>query len=137
MRVGGYVAGTLVSVFSAALLFRHLGVGDTGLYITALSLVAIVAAFSDLGLTAVGVRELSRRPPDERWPLARDLLGLRMTLTAVGGVVVTAIAAGPALLADARGRRRPGLCRPVAAGHAGQLAASAGSRAAARVGLGA
>ena len=93
MRVGGYIAGTLVSIVSAALLFRHLGVKDTGLYITALSLVAIVAAFSDLGLTAVGVRELARRPPGERWRLARDLLGLRITLTVIGGVVVTAIAA--------------------------------------------
>jgi O-antigen/teichoic acid export membrane protein len=92
MRVGGYIGGALVSILSAALLFRHLGVRDTGLYVTALSLVAIVGALSDLGLTAVGVRELSRRPPDERWPLARDLLGLRITLTALGGVVVTAIA---------------------------------------------
>lgn len=93
MRVGGYFAGTLVGVLAAALLFRHLGVRDTGRYVTALSLVAIVAAVSDLGLTAVGVRELSTRPPDERWPLARDLLGLRITLTVVGSVVVIAIAA--------------------------------------------
>jgi len=92
MRVGGYIVGTLVSVLSAALLFRHLGVGDTGLYITALSLVAIVAALSDLGLTAVGVRELSTRPHEERWSLARDLLGLRLTLTLVGAIIVTAIA---------------------------------------------
>ncbi len=93
MRVGGYVVGTLVSILSAALLFRHLGKDDTGLYITALSLVAIVAALSDLGLTAVGVRELATRPPDERWTLARDLLGLRITLTLVGAVLVTAVAA--------------------------------------------
>jgi O-antigen/teichoic acid export membrane protein len=92
MRVGGFLIGTLVSVLGAALLFRHLGVNDTGLYVTALSLVAIVAALSDLGLTAVGVRELSRRPPAERWPLARDLLGLRISLTLLGGVIVTAIA---------------------------------------------
>jgi O-antigen/teichoic acid export membrane protein len=54
--------------------------------------VAIVAAFSDLGLTGVGVRELSMRPPAERWPLARDLLGLRIALTLAGGVVIVAIA---------------------------------------------
>ena len=65
---------------------------DTGQYVTALSLVAILAALSDLGLTAVGVRELSRRPPAERWSLARDLLGLRITLTLVGTVVLVAIA---------------------------------------------
>jgi O-antigen/teichoic acid export membrane protein len=103
MRVGGYFAGTLVSVLAAALLFRHLGVKDTGLYITALSLVAIVGALSDLGLTAVGVRELSTRPPDERWPLARDLLGLRITLTIVGGLVVTLIASAAYSLTVAAG----------------------------------
>ncbi len=65
---------------------------DVGRYITALSLVAIVGAFSDLGLTAVGVRELAMRPPQERAALARDLLGLRITLTLLGGVAVTAIA---------------------------------------------
>ena len=51
MRVGGYIVGSLVSVVSAALLFRHLGKVDTGHYVTAVSLVAIVGAVSDLGLT--------------------------------------------------------------------------------------
>jgi O-antigen/teichoic acid export membrane protein len=92
MRVGGYLAGALVSAVSAALLFRHLGVVDTGRYVTAMSLVAIVAALSDLGLTAVGVREIATRPAHERWSLARDLLGLRITLTVLGGVTMVAIA---------------------------------------------
>lgn len=92
LRVAGYVLGALVSALSAALLFRHLGVVDTGRYVIAASLVALVAALSDLGLTAVGVREIATRPPDERWALARDLLGLRITLTVLGGVAMTAVA---------------------------------------------
>jgi O-antigen/teichoic acid export membrane protein len=92
MRVGAYILGALVSVLAASLLFRHLGRVVTGEYILALSLVAIVGALSDLGLTAVGVRELSARAPQERWPLARDLLGLRLTLTLAGGLVIVAIA---------------------------------------------
>jgi O-antigen/teichoic acid export membrane protein len=92
LRVGGYLVGILFGVVSASLLFRHLGVADTGQYITALSLVAIVGALSDLGLTAVGVRELSTRPPEERWPLTRDLLGLRIVLTLLGSAVVIAVA---------------------------------------------
>lgn len=92
IRVGGFIAGTLVSILSAALLFRHLGLKETGRYVLALSLVAIVGSLSDLGLTAVGVRELSRLPAEERWPLARDLLGLRLTLTLLGSVIVIAIA---------------------------------------------
>ncbi|HWY18175.1 MAG TPA: oligosaccharide flippase family protein [Solirubrobacteraceae bacterium] len=92
LRVGAYIVGALFSVISASLLTRHLGVARFGQYITALSLVAIVGALSDLGLTAVGVRELSTRPPAERWPLARDLLGLRIALTLAGGVAIVAIA---------------------------------------------
>ena len=92
LRVGGYLAGALVSAVSAALLFRHLGVQDTGRYVTAMSLVAIVGALSDLGLTAIGVREIATRPAEERWPLARDLLGLRITLTVIGASAMTAIA---------------------------------------------
>jgi O-antigen/teichoic acid export membrane protein len=92
LRVGGYFAGALVSAVSAALLFRHLGVVDTGRYVTVVSLVAIVGAVSDLGLTAVGVREIATRPEDERWRLARDLLGLRITLTVLGTALMTAVA---------------------------------------------
>jgi O-antigen/teichoic acid export membrane protein len=90
--VGGYLLGALVSVLSAALLFRHLGVVETGNYVKATSLVAIVGALSDLGLTAVGIRELTTRPADERWELARELLGLRITLTLIGGTLMSLVA---------------------------------------------
>ncbi len=56
------------------------------------SLVAVVGAFSDLGLTAIGVREISILPPGEGWLLARDLLGLRIALTLIGGALATAVA---------------------------------------------
>ncbi len=92
LRVGGYIVGALSSVISASLLTRHLGVVRFGEYVTALSLVALVGALSDLGLTAVGVRELSMRPPEQRWSLARDLLGLRITLTLIGSVAIVALA---------------------------------------------
>ena len=91
-RVAGYFVGVIVSTFAAALLFRHLGVVTTGHYVTALSLVAIVAAISDLGLTAVGVREIATGPENERWRLASDLLGLKLSMTILGGLIVTVIA---------------------------------------------
>jgi O-antigen/teichoic acid export membrane protein len=93
LRVGGYLVGMLVNAGSAALLFRHLGRVQTGRYVLALTLVAIVAALSDLGLTAVGVRAISARSTSDRWIVARDLLGLRILLTVLGGSVVTAVAA--------------------------------------------
>jgi O-antigen/teichoic acid export membrane protein len=93
MRGIGFLVGALASAASAALLFRHLGVIDTGRYVTILSLVTIVSGFSDLGLTAVGVREASVREGDERAPLLRELLGLRITLTLAGVVIVAGVAA--------------------------------------------
>jgi O-antigen/teichoic acid export membrane protein len=93
LRVGGYLIGVLISAVSAALLFRHLGVVDIGRYVTAMSLVALVGALSDLGLTGVGIRELAASKPSERERIARDLLGLRLVLTVAGGTVMTAIAA--------------------------------------------
>lgn len=92
LRVSGYVAAVLVSALSAAVLFRHLGRTEAGPYVTATALVAIVGAFSDLGLTAIGIREISVLPAHEGWALARDLLGLRIVLTLIGGALVTTVA---------------------------------------------
>jgi O-antigen/teichoic acid export membrane protein len=95
LRMTSYGAGTLLGVASAALLFRHLGVIDTGRYSIAISLVAIVAGVSDLGLTAVGVRELSIHTGQARDSLARNLLGLRLALSVAGVLLIvlfTAIA---------------------------------------------
>jgi len=78
---------------SAALLFRHLGVADTGRYVTALSIVAVVGGLSDLGLTAIGVRELSIREGAARDRLAANLLGLRLVITVAGLAVAVGFTA--------------------------------------------
>jgi O-antigen/teichoic acid export membrane protein len=92
-RLAGYGIGVLLTVGSAALLFRHLGVGDGGRYVTALALVALVSGVTELGLTAVGVRELATRPREERTMVMRNLLGLRLVLTAAGAAVAVGFAA--------------------------------------------
>ena len=96
LRVAGYAAGVLMSVGSAALLFRHLGVEDGGRYVSVLALVGIVAGVTEVGMTTIGVRELAIRHRDERIPFMRNLLGLRLVLTLVGIVfaVLFAVAAG-------------------------------------------
>lgn len=94
LRVAGYAGGVLVSLASAALLFRHLGVAESGRYVTVISLVAIVSGLSDAGLTATGVRDLSVLRGEARRRLARDLTGLRIVLTIAG--VVLAIGFGAA-----------------------------------------
>jgi O-antigen/teichoic acid export membrane protein len=90
LRVAGYIAGALLTAGAAALLFRHLGVVDTGRYVTGLSIVAVVAGLSDLGLTAIGVRELAIRDADSRRRLAANLLGLRMVVAVAGLLVAVA-----------------------------------------------
>jgi O-antigen/teichoic acid export membrane protein len=96
LRVGTYVLVMALSVLSAALLTRHLGVVRFGQYTTVISLVAVVATVTDAGMSVIGVREFSVRDGAQRDELMRDLLGLRMTLTAVGVLLVGgfALAAG-------------------------------------------
>ncbi|HTB70242.1 MAG TPA: hypothetical protein VK707_04620 [Solirubrobacteraceae bacterium] len=92
MRISSFLAGSLVSVGTAALLFRHLGVVSTGRYTTALSLSAVVTGFTDLGLTAIGIRELSVLKGQQRASLARNLLGIRIVLTTIGVLVLSGFA---------------------------------------------
>jgi O-antigen/teichoic acid export membrane protein len=92
VRAVGYLIGVVLSVGSAALLFRHLGVDDAGRYVTALSLVTIAGGVSDLGLTAIAIRELSVLDAAGRQRFVRNLLGLRTALSCVGIVGVTAFA---------------------------------------------
>src|SRR4051812_27159417 len=65
LRLGGMIAGTLATVVSSAIIIRHLGVVDTGRFVTVMALVVIVASISDLGLSAVGVREYTVRSAAE------------------------------------------------------------------------
>ena len=94
-----------LSVLATALLTRHLGVIRFGYYTTVLSLVGIVAAITDAGMSTIGTREFAVREGGERDALMRDLLGLRVILTGLGVLLVTAFALaagyGTALLAGA------------------------------------
>lgn len=92
LRVGSFFGSSLLAAGSAALLFRHLGVVQTGNYTTALSLSAVVTGFTDLGLTAIGMREMAVLEGEERALMARDLLGIRLLLTVVGVVLITIFA---------------------------------------------
>ena len=92
LRVAGYALGVAVTTISAAVLFRDLGVDESGRYVTVLALVAVCAGATELGLTIVGVRELAVRGPEERAGLMAQLLGLRLVLSGAGALVAVAIA---------------------------------------------
>jgi O-antigen/teichoic acid export membrane protein len=101
LRMGAFAGGALFSVGSAAILFRHLGVIDTGRYTTAMSLSAMITGLTDLGLTGMSLRELSILHGEQRASFVRNLLGMRLVLAVAGVLVITlfALAAYGTLLA--------------------------------------
>jgi O-antigen/teichoic acid export membrane protein len=93
LRITGYAAGVALSVVAAALLIRHLGPADFGRYTAVISLVTILAAIAEAGLTSLGVREHSVLPPGRRGELVSELVGLRLVTTAAGVAISVAFAA--------------------------------------------
>jgi O-antigen/teichoic acid export membrane protein len=95
-RAGGHAVGVVIATATAVLLLRHLGVVDFGRFVTVTALLGIVAGLTDVGLTAVGSREMAVRPAGkERELLLANLLLIRLVATVVGvaGAVAFAILA--------------------------------------------
>jgi len=90
LRLGGYLLGTLATVVSSAVVIRHLGVIDTGHFLTVTALVTIVATVSDLGLTGFAVREYATGPRPDRRRFLRNLLGIRLVL-ALSGLAIAVL----------------------------------------------
>jgi O-antigen/teichoic acid export membrane protein len=82
-RLVGTGVGILIGLFTAALLFHHLGLAESGRYITVLSLVAIAGNIADAGLNVTGSRELALRRPQDRSALVANFIGLRLAITPV------------------------------------------------------
>ncbi|MCA1656657.1 MAG: hypothetical protein LC713_02935, partial [Actinobacteria bacterium] len=96
LRVAGYLAGVALSVLSAALLFRHLGVDDGGRYVTVVTLVVLFGGLTEAGLASIAVRELAAEREMKRRDLMRDVIGLRLGLSLVSALAAVgfALAAG-------------------------------------------
>ncbi len=92
LRGGGYVLGILLTLASAPLLIRHLGVADFGRYVTVVSLVTLVTGLTEGGLTAIALREWATQHGETRARLMRNLLGIRLSITAIGVVLAVAFA---------------------------------------------
>src|SRR5437588_4130061 len=93
IRVVGYVSGILVSLGTATILVRHLGISGFGRYVTVMSLIGLVGAVTEAGIFLLGIREFGARADQDRRYLMANLLGIRLTLTLAG----IACAAGFAL----------------------------------------
>lgn len=96
LRGAGYVLGLLLSVGSVPFVIRHLGIEDFGRFVLVNALITLVSGMTDAGLQSIGVREYASRTPSERHWLMRNLLGLRIALTAVAmiGALGFAVLAG-------------------------------------------
>jgi O-antigen/teichoic acid export membrane protein len=96
LRLAGYAAGVGLSVAAAAVLIRELGATDYGRYVTVISLVTVVGALAEAGMTNLGIREYSTLQAEARDRLMKALLGLRVVISLLGVVVavVFAVAAG-------------------------------------------
>jgi O-antigen/teichoic acid export membrane protein len=92
LRLASYLGGVALTVISAALLFRHLGVDDGGRYVTVLALVATASGLADFGLTSLGVRELSQRSEEDHDELVRNLVALRISLSLLGLIAAVSFA---------------------------------------------
>jgi len=90
LRLGGYLLGALATVASSAVVIRHLGVIDTGHFLTVTALLSIVATVSDLGLTGFAVREYSTGERADGRRFLGNLLGIRIVL-ALGGLVMAVL----------------------------------------------
>ncbi len=92
LRMAGFVATVGLSVISATLLTRYLGVARFGQYTTVLSLVLVVAAITDAGMSTYGTREYATRQAEDRRQFMAVLLGLRVVLTLGGAALTVAFA---------------------------------------------
>jgi O-antigen/teichoic acid export membrane protein len=92
VRALGFGGGRLLTLLSAPLLLRHLGVVGFGGFAAVQSMISIAALASEGGLTAVGVREYSLRDKHGRAALMRSVLTLRLVLSVVGALAAVALA---------------------------------------------
>jgi O-antigen/teichoic acid export membrane protein len=79
-----------LALISFALVTRYLGVEGFGEYALVLAFLALLVPISDLGLTAIGVRELAAHR-DEEEALVGDLLGLRIAVALLAAVLLAVV----------------------------------------------
>lgn len=80
----GYAANVLLITITVPLMTRHLGVAEFGQFVTASSVVMIVAGVTEFGLSGVGTREYALTSVANRRRLVGNLVALRTLLTLVG-----------------------------------------------------
>jgi O-antigen/teichoic acid export membrane protein len=91
-RVLSFIAMIALSVGSTAVVTHHLGAVRFGEYTTAFSVASMVTVVADAGMSNLGIRQYALLSPGARGSMMATLLGLRLTLVAVGVAVSVAFA---------------------------------------------
>jgi len=84
IRVVGYAGGVLVSLGSATILVRYLGIASFGRYVTVTSLIGLAGGVTEAGIVVYGIREWGARAEADRRQLMANLLSMRLILSALG-----------------------------------------------------
>jgi O-antigen/teichoic acid export membrane protein len=92
VRAGANGAGIVVGLLTATLLLHHLGVSESGRYVTVLSLVAIASSVVDIGLNVSGSRELALCGAQGRAALRANILGQRVWVTPIALLAIVSFA---------------------------------------------
>jgi O-antigen/teichoic acid export membrane protein len=92
LRVGANLAGLALALITAALLLRHLGVDESGRYVTVMSLVGIAVAVVDNGLNVSAAKDMTVRDRSERAELLGNIVGQRILVGALAIVCLVAFA---------------------------------------------
>jgi O-antigen/teichoic acid export membrane protein len=101
LRTRGYFVAMLLSLASVPFMTRHLGPVDYGYYATVSSILFIITGITEAGLTNLGTREYVVLQGADRDRFLRNLVGLRLALTAAGvlfAVLFTAVTGAQTLI---------------------------------------
>jgi O-antigen/teichoic acid export membrane protein len=96
VRVGANVLGLVLALVTATILLRHLGVEESGRYVTVMSLVRIAVAIVDNGLNVAASKDLTVRKRSERRELLGNIVGQRILVAVIAwaGLVAFSLLAG-------------------------------------------
>lgn len=92
LRIVAYLGAISTSIVAVPFLTRHLHSGDYGRYGVVTTLMLIVTALTEGGVATLGVRQFAVAPPEERREFMRNLLGIRIALSLLGGAAAIAFA---------------------------------------------
>jgi O-antigen/teichoic acid export membrane protein len=92
LRLGANLASLVFALATATLLLRHLGVEESGRYVTVMSLVGIALAIVDQGLNVSASKDLTMTARDERRTLLANVVGQRIIVATIAWVCLVGFA---------------------------------------------